>query len=318
MHREIGNPSLIEGFLPEGIGRNESLERIDRAVDWDKLAGLVNGVHSSPEGRKSYPPLMMVKVMLLQQWYGASDPAMEEALSDRLSFRRFVGLGLQDQSPDHSTISRFRTWLTERRLGEGLMEELNRQLDGKGMMVKAGTLMDATLVESQGRRVSGCEEATDKDAAWTRKGARSHYGYKMHVGVDEGSGLIRKAVLTPANVNDTEVADELILGDEMAVYGDRAYGTHGRRRMLKSMVIEDRIMRRGNKHHPELADEEKHRNKLISRVRARVEKVFGTLKRSYGYSRVRYIGIERNATEMWFKCMAYNLRRADRIVLNGR
>ena len=81
MHREIGNPSLIEGFLPEGIGRNESLERIDRAVDWDRLAGLVNGVHSSPEGRKSYPPLMMVKVMLLQQWYGASDPAMEEALS---------------------------------------------------------------------------------------------------------------------------------------------------------------------------------------------------------------------------------------------
>ena len=102
----------------------------------------------------------------------------------------------------------------------------------------------------------GVEEATDKDAAWTRKGARSHYGYKMHVGVDEGSGLIRKAVLTPANVNDTEVADELILGDEMAVYGDRAYGTHGRRRMLKSMVIEDRIMRRGNKHHPELADDE--------------------------------------------------------------
>ncbi len=317
MHREMGEQSFVEAFLPEGIGRNESLERIDRAVDWDRLARLVNGIHSSSEGRKSYPPLMMVKVMLLQQWYGASDPAMEETLSDRLSFRRFVGLGLQDESPDHSTISRFRTSLTERGLGQALMEELNRQLEWKGLMVKSGTLIDATLVESQGRRASGSEEATDKDASWTRKGSRSHYGYKMHVGVDEGSGLIRKAVLTPANVNDTEAADELILGDELAVYADRAYDTHGRRRKLKAMGIEDRIMRRANKHHPELADEEKLRNGLISKVRARVEKVFGTLKRSYGYSKVRYIGLERNATEMWFKCMAYNLRRAERIVLDG-
>ena len=317
MHREIGGVSFVEGFLPEGIGRNESLERIDQAVDWDKLSRLVNGIHSSSEGRKSYPPLMMVRVMLLQQWYGVSDPAMEEALSDRLSFRRFVGLGIQDESPDHSTISRFRRSLTERGLGEELLEELNRQLDGKGLMVKSGTLMDATLVESQGSRKSGSAEGTDKDAAWTRKGSRSHYGYKMHIGVDEGSGLIRKAVLTPANVNDTEVADELILGDELAVYADRAYDTHRRRQRLKSMGIQDQIMRRANKHHPEVADVEKLRNDLISRVRARVEKVFGTLKRSYGYSRVRYIGLERNATEMCFKCMAYNLRRADRIVLNG-
>ena len=186
-------------------------------------------------------------------------------------------------------------------------------------MVKSGTLMDATLVESQGSRKSGSGEGTDKDAAWTRKGSRSHYGYKMHIGVDEGSGLIRKAVLTPANVNDTEVADELILGGELAVYADRAYDTHRRRQRLKlkSMGIQDQIMRRANKHHPEVADVEKLRNDLISRVRARVEKVFGTLKRSYGYSRVRYIGLERNATEMCFKCMAYNLRRADRIVLNG-
>ena len=109
-------------------------------------------------------------------------------------------------------------------------------------MVKSGTLMDATLVESQGSRASGSEEATDKDAAWARKGSRTYYGYKMHVGVDEGSGLICKAVLTLANVNDAEVADELILGDELAVYAARAYGTHGRRRRLRLTGIEDRIM----------------------------------------------------------------------------
>ena len=221
MHREIGKESFLEAFLPEGIGRNDSLERIGEVVDWERLGGLVGDIYAAGEGRPSYPPLMMVKVMLLQQWYGASDPQIEEALRDRLSFRWFVGLGLHEESPDHSTISRFRGMLTERGVVEGMMEELNRQMEEKGLMVKAGTLMDATLVESQGRRVSKKEEATDKDAAWARKGGRNYYGYKVHVGVDEGSGLIRKAVLTPANVNDTEVADELIMGDEGVVYADR-------------------------------------------------------------------------------------------------
>ena len=257
MHRDMGQPSLAESLLPETLGNNQRLERIDDAVDWGRFGGLVAGVYSACEGRPSYPPLTMVKVLLLEQWYNLSDPQMEEALGDRISFRRFVGLGLQDETPDHSTISRFRAILTERGVGEGLMEELNRQLEEKGLMVKAGTLMDATLVESQGRRVSKREEATDKDAAWARKGGRHYYGYKVHVGVDEGSGLIRKAVLTPANINDTEVADELIMGDEMAVYADRAYDTHARRQRLKSMGIGDRIMKRGNKHHPEVSEEDR-------------------------------------------------------------
>ena len=160
MHRDMGQPSLAESLLPETLGNNQRLERIDDAVDWGRFGGLVTGV--TAEGRPSYPPLTMVKVLLLEQWYNLSDPQMEEALGDRISFRRFVGLGLQDETPDHSTISRFRAMLTERGVGEGL----NRQLEEKGLMVKAGTLMDATLVESQGRRVSKIEEATDKDAAW--------------------------------------------------------------------------------------------------------------------------------------------------------
>ena len=317
MHRELGRPSLVESLLAEGLGSNHQLERINNAMDWGKFSRLVEGVYASGEGRPSYPPLTMVKVLLLEQWYNLSDPQMEEALGDRISFRHFVGLGLQDDTPDHSTISRFRGILTEERLVERLMEELSRQLEEKGMVVKGGTLMDATLVESQGRRVSRKEEATDKDAAWTVKGGRHHYGYKVHIGVDEKSGLIRKAVFTAANVNDTEVADELISGDEKAVYADRAYDTHERKQRLKLLGIEDGIMKRGNKHHPEVSEGDKERNELISKVRSRVEKVFGTLKRTYRYSRVRYIGLERNTTEMWLKCMAYNLRRADRIALSG-
>ena len=321
MRRDIGKQSLAEAFLPEGIGRNETLERLAGALDWDRLERLMGEVYSSPEGRPAYPPLMMAKVMLLQQWHNASDPEMEAALRDRLSFRRFAGLGLQDDSPDHSTISRFRKKLTGLGLAARLFDEVNSQLEGRGLMVKRGTLMDATLVESQARKPSastppGSRSATDPDADWTRRGAKSHFGYKVHVGVDEESGLIRKAALTSAKVNESEMADVLISGDEKAVYGDRAYESKARRRRIEREGIKDRTMRRANKNQPILPHWHKKRNRLISRVRAPVESVFGTFKRVYGYRKVRYMGLERNETEMWFKCMAYNLRRADKLAFS--
>ena len=132
MHRELGQPSLAESLLPEGLGSNHQLERINDAVDWGRFNRLVEGVYSASEGRPSYPPLTMVKVLLLEQWYNLSDPQMEEALGDRISFRRFVGLGLQDDTPDHSTISRFRGILTEKRLVERLMKGVEPAVGGRG------------------------------------------------------------------------------------------------------------------------------------------------------------------------------------------
>ena len=323
MHRRMSEQSFVEAFLPDRVGRNEKLERIDQVVDWKKLAKLVNGIYASPSGRPSYPPVVMVKTMVLQQWYDASDEAMEEALWDRVSFKRFVGLGIEDDVPDHSTISRFRKRVTEEGLARRLFKELTRQLEQRRLVVKKGTLIDATIVEAQVRRPSspehpGARSETDPDAAWTRKAGKSYFGYKAHIGMDAGSGLIREAEFTPANVNDTEVADELVSGDEEAVYADKAYMSKQRSEWLKSMEIKDRIMHRGNKHHPELPYWERRRNRLISRLRSPVEKVFGTLKRTYGYRRVRYRGLDRNATEMFFKCIAYNLRRAANLVYNDR
>ena len=177
--------------------------------------------------------------------------------------------------------------------------------------------MDATLVKAHVRRPStagrGAKNPADPDADWTKthRGRRTHFGYKVHLGVDAGTGLVRKAVLTPAKVYESEVADGLVSGDERAVYGDRAYESKRRRRWLKSQGINDRIMHRSHKHQRELPHWQKRRNELISPRRALVEKVFGTLKRSYGYSRVRYRNLGRNAVEMWFKLMAYNLRKAN-------
>lgn len=316
MQREMGRPSLAEALLPETLGQNERLERIAAAMDWERLGQVVAGIYASGEGRPSYPPLLMVKVLLLEQWYNLSDVQMEEALGDRLSFRRFVGLGLQDDTPDHSTISRFRKELAERGLSERLFAELQTQLEERGLLVKRGTLLDATLVEAQVRRPSpdaglGTQSEKDPDADWTRSGStrRAHFGYKLHVGMDWGSGLVRRAELTPAKVAESAVADRLVCGDELAVYGDRAYESKRRRAWLKSQGIDDCIMHRSHKNQSGLPTWQQERNAAIRPVRALVEKVFGTLKRSYGYWRVRYRGLERNAVEMWLKLLAYNQRK---------
>ena len=320
MHRETGHRGLAESLLPEELGQNHRLERISQIVDWERFEGLVADIYSAREGRPSYPPLTMVKALLLEQWYNLSDPEMEEALGDRISFRRFVGLGLQDDTPDHSTISRFRGALEERGLSERLFQELGAQLERLGLVLKQGTLMDATLVEAQVKKAPmsagrGAKSPKDPDAEWSggRPGRRSHFGYKVHVGVDAGSGLVRRAKLTSARVYESAVADELVSCDEGEVYGDRAYESKRRREWLRSQGIGDMIMHRSHKHQRELPEWQKLHNELIRPRRALVEKVFGTLKRSYGYSRVRYRGLGRNTLEMWFKLMAYNLRKMVRL-----
>lgn len=315
MHRSNGQASLLEGWLDPGLGRNERLDAIAKLIDWSAVERLVAEIHAASEGRKAYPPLVMVKALLLQQWYGLSDPRLEEALSDTLSFRRFAGLGLDDGTPDHSTVSRFRAALRDRGLDTALLAEIERQLDGRGLILKRGTLMDATVVAAQARKTSyaegaGSKGAVDADADWTRKGGKSHYGYKAHIAVDQGSGLVRRVILTPAKTYESEVADGLICGDEGAVYGDKAYEHKGRRARLKAAGIKDRIMHRSHKNQAGLPRWQVRRNRLIAPIRAAVERVFGTLKRCYGYVRVRYFSLAANATQLRLLAIAYNLRRA--------
>ena len=315
MHRETGEQlGFSDGFLRDGLGRNVRLERIDGLLDWARLGAVVAGVHGAATGAPSYPPLTMVKALLLQAWYGLSDPGLEEALLDRLSFRRFVGLGLDDGTPDYSTISRFRKHLREAGLSEALFEEVNRQLDERGLFVKQGVLLDASIIEAQGAKPaygSASDDAADKDARWTRKGGKSYYGYKAHIGVDRGSRLIRRNRLTPASLNDTECADGLIPDDVREVYADMAYDTHARRGRLKVQGVKDRVMHRPNKHHPTLPRWKARRNDLIAPIRAAVEAVFGTLKRSYRYTKVRYMSLDANAAHLNLLCIAINLRRAE-------
>ena len=183
MHRSSGQLGLVEGFLAEGLGRNSRLDAIDAAIDWTRIERMVGGLYAAPEGRPSYPSLSLVKALLLQQWYGLSDVRLEEALSDTLSYRRFARLSLEDGTPDHSTISRFRTALRESKLDQALFEEVVRQLEQKGFVLKKGTLLDATLVEAQAQKPGfaegkGAKSKVDPDADWTRNQGKSYFGYK--------------------------------------------------------------------------------------------------------------------------------------------
>ena len=293
--KQVGQAGFGDGWLARGAGVNVQLERLDGLVKWYRFGKLVGHLRdeASP-GRAGWPALLLLKAVLLQSLYGLSERELEEALNDRLSFRRFVGLSLEQTAPDHTVLNRFRNQLVAEGLLEKLFAELDRQLEKAGVILKRGTMLDATLIETQAARSPReGREPVDPDARITsRKGKPGlTYGYKAHVGVDEGSGVIRAVITTPANVNDTVPADALIRGDERVVWGDAAYHTRAREAALKAAGQKPRLARRPNKYHPQLVPRLQRYNKLIARRRAAVETTFATWKRR--------MGSRRSATSVW-------------------
>ena len=294
-----------------GLG-GSTLDRIDGLVRWYRFDKIVGRLRDNGPGRAAWPPLVMVKALLLASLYGLSDRELEEAIGDRLSFRRFVGLSLEGSVPDHSSLSRFRNLLVSQGLLDKLFGELDRQLDAAGVMVKRGTMLDATVIAAVSAAPGDAgHPSVDPDAGFSRpKGKQgSSFGYKAHVGVDEGSGLIRAVITTPANVNDTTPADALIRGDEAVVWADAAYHTHERQARLKASGIKPRLARRPNKHHPELPARLKYYNRLIARRRAAVETTFATLKNRMKLTTIRYRGLAKASAQITLAAIAFNLRR---------
>src|SRR5918994_3070584 len=323
MRRELGQLSLADGLVEGGAGRNRQLERIAALVEWAGFERLLAEVYAAPVGRPSYGPLVLLRCLLLQQWYRLSDPGLEEALSDRLSFRRFVGLALADPVPDHSTLSRFRSELVRRGLSERLLAELNRQLNARGLMVKTGTLIDASLVEADGRRPRQGEPKegrSDRDASWNAMPEQPLFGYKAHVAVDQGSGLVRQAILTPANVSDKTPFLALVQGDGQAVAcpragsrpapgADKGYDGWWYRQELALRGIGDGIMA-GDYWRRPLDAAGRAPKRAIGRIRGPVERTFSVLKRWHDYPRVRYRSLVRNTLQLQLLALALNLRRA--------
>jgi transposase, IS5 family len=308
--RDFRQLGLADSIVRRRGKKGAWLERLDAALDWPALERIVAGIYASRAGGLAYPLLTYAKLLLLQQWYGLSDEGLEAAVDDRLSFRRFAGIPLAESVPDHSSIWRFREELAKRGLAERLLAE--RQLDAKGLILRRGTLIDATILEAAVRPPAGdAGEVSGRDpqAGWTKKNGKSRFGYKAHVAADEGSGIVRKAVMTPADVHDSVEGDDLVQGDEQAVYADKAYDSEARRRGLRERGIAPRIMYQARRNRP-LKPWQVAFNKAVAPIRAGVERLFGTMKRAYGYRRVRYLGLARNAVQLQVICAAINLRRA--------
>lgn len=311
--------SMIDALIDPRLGSNERLSRIDALIDWSPIEVIVKKLRDGSQGRPPYAPLSMVKALYLQALYDLSDPGLEAALLDRLSFRRFCGLSLGDPTPDETTILRFRHDAAEAEALQASFAEINRQLEAKGLILKKGTLMDATLVAAthappKYSAGAGTAHPREPDANWTKKNGRAHFGYKAHLGMDRISGLVRRAQLTGAKTYESEVADQLISWDERAVYGDKAYPKKARRAALRKARIKDRIAKRRHKSEPPLSPRQKRRNDLIARHRAPVEGVFSQMKRFYGWTRTRCHTLARNAADLFAILTVFNLKRAVRLL----
>ena len=313
--KRVGQASFVDALLSTK-GGGGSLERLSGLVKWYRFEKLIGHLRDEAgPGRPGYPVLVLFKALLLQSLYGLSDRELEEALDDWLSFRRFVGLSLEEPVPDHTVLNRFRNRLAAEGLLEKLFAELDRQLEGAGVILKRGTMLDATLIEAVSARPTDARPSTDPDARFAKRQGKggSSFGYKAHVGVDEGSGIIRAVITTPANVNDTTPADNLICGDEPVVWGDGAYHTHAREAALKARGVKPRLARRPNKHHPKLPPRLARYNQLIARRRAAVETTFATLKNRMGLRVIRYVGLAKATAQLLIAAMAFNLRRWARL-----
>lgn len=311
-----GQFSFVEALLEPGPARGNRLDRLSGLVKWYRFEKILARLRPpNAPGRPAYDPLLMFKALLLQSLYGLSDSELEDALADRLSFRRFCGLALDEAVPDHTTLHRFRNLLIEAELLEKLFCELDRQLDRAGLILRRGTMLDATVIETAAARPPGASAdakgSADAEAGFTRRQGKPgfSYGYKAHVGVDEGSGLIRRVRTSAANVNDTVEADHLICGDEGEVLADAAYHTKARELALKERGIKPRLMRRPNRHHPQLPARLKRFNRLVARRRFAVETTFATWKNRMGLRAIRYRGLAKAGAQVLLAAMAFNMRR---------
>lgn len=260
----------------------------------------------------------MIRGLFLQYLYQLSDPQLEDQLIDRLSFRRFAGLPLDQAVPDFSTFWRFREALATRGLLEELFGEVNRQLAAKGLLLKQGTVVDATLINSTGRPLSEEKRAEldespssqiDTDADSTKKGGRYYFGYKGHIGVDVGSKLIRKIAFTPASPHDSTVLEELVSEDERALFGDEAYARKALKQTARQQGWYYGILDKATRG-TALSAAQKKRNKRHQRVRAQVEHPFAAIKDRYGMRWARAKTKVRNQARFVMAAICWNIERS--------
>ena len=287
--------------------RAEFLEEMEQVVPWKKLCTLIEPHY--PKAGNGRPPVgveRMLRMYFLQQWFNLSDPAVEEALYDSVVMRDFVGIDLgREPVPDETTICKFRHLLEEHGLGGEMLETVNLDLEGKGVRITTGTIVDATIIHAPSS-TKNREQKRDPEMHQTRKGKQWYFGMKAHVGVDSKTKLIHTAVVTPANIADATVLPELLHGEETKVWGDQAYRGQSEVIQQCAPLAQDCTQRR-YRYKDQVDEVERAKNRTKSRVRSKVEHVFGVMKLKFGFAKVRYRGLLKNANRLFATCALVNL-----------
>jgi IS5 family transposase len=302
------------------------LEEMDRVVPWPMLVTLIQpharGAHQALGGRPPFAVETMLRIHCLQLWWNLSDPAMEEELHERPLYRRFVGLEGAPKLPDETTILRFRRLLEKHDLAPQLLAAINAVLAQQGLMLKTGTVVDATIIAapSSTKNKSG---QRDPEMHQTKKGNQWHFGMKAHIGVDADSGLVHSVVGTAANVNDVTQAAELLHGDEEHAWGDAGYQGVAKRDEMQGSATRWHVAMRPGKR--KALDPSRKLDRLLEKVqqinasiRAKVEHPFRLIKQQFGYAKVRYRGLAKNTARLTLMFGLGNLWMARKALLGAR
>ena len=294
--------------------REKFLSEMEVVVPWQALIDLIEPHYpktSKKGGRPPYPLAVLLRIHLLQQWYSLSDPAMEEALIEVPTMRRFAGIDLiSDRIPDETTILTFRHLLEKHDLGEQIFETVKAYLRARGMTMRQGTIYEATLIAAPSS-TKNKEGKSDPEMHQTNKGNQWYFGMKVHIGVDKDSGLIHSVVTTAANVHDLTPAAELLHGDEKVIYGDAGYQGIAKRPEMEGTAADFRVaMRPGNRR--VLPDTPEGRlQDLIeaakAHIRAKIEHPFRVIKQQFGFQKTRLRGLAKNRCKINVMAAVTNL-----------
>lgn len=296
--------------------KEKFLSEMDLVIPWKALTKALAPHYPDPQGPGRRPKGLegMLRIYCMQHWYNLSDPAMEEALYDSRAMREFAGVDLgEERAPDESTILQFRHLMETHEFGAALLHRVNAHLAEKGVTVARGTIVDATIINAP-PSTKNQDKARDPEMHPTKKGNQWYFGLKAHIGVDSKTKQVHSVAVTAANVHDSQVLEDLLHGEETRVWGDSAYA--GQQDVLAehAPLAQDYTHAKGGRNRP-LTDEAKRKNRTKSGVRAKVEHIFRVLKRQFGFTKVRYRGLDKNANHLFAAFALVNIVMAKRRLL---
>jgi IS5 family transposase len=296
--------------------RERFLSEMEALIPWSALLSVIEPHYPKPgrRGRQPMPLETMLRIYFMQQWYALSDPAMEDALLEIESMRRFAQLDLMtDALPDETTILNFRHLLEKHGLTEQMLQLINELLRSRGCLLKGGTMVDATIIHAS-PSTKNRDRQRDPEMHQARKGKQWYFGTKVHVGADAQSGLVHTVGVTPANVADVSALPGLIREDDRAVLGDKGYVNNGLKRYARRAGVFWGVSLKARPGH-RLGEANKRFNRKMSSIRAKIEHVFRVMKCQFGYRKVRYKGIAKNAAQVFSLIGLANLYLARRKLL---